>query len=42
MMEIPFVPEGVILFIINSFLFSILFYLQLFWLGMEKPRTKYG
>lgn len=23
-------------------LFNILFYLQLFWLRMEKPRTKYG
>ena len=29
-MEIPWVLEGVILFIIHSFLFNILFYLQLF------------
>ena len=42
MMEIPWVLEGVNLFIIHSFLFNILFYLQLFWLWMEKPRTKYG
>ena len=41
MMEIPWVLEGVNLFIIHSSLFNILFYLQLFWFWMEKPRTKY-
>ena len=42
MMEIPWVLEGVILFIIHLFFLNILFYLQLFWFWMEKPRTKYG
>ena len=39
-MEIPWVLEGVNLFIIHSFLFNILFYLQLFWLWMEEPRRE--